>query len=881
MKKDINHVPPRWAVKLLSWYCAPELLDEIAGDLEEEFRYQLKKSGPFRAKLDYIRNVLEFFRPFAIRRRKSITPQPAFNMNMTTHYATVSARNLIRHKSFSAINISGLALGMTCFLVIVLWVRDEKQMDNFHSNGDKLYNIYYTFKRGDHTNGDGRLPLQWTGTGNRLTLDEDIKAEIPEIKYVSGYITGYELPWGHLETFQSGDRKFKFEGSRAGNDFFKMFDYPLLAGDKENALKDKSSLAISRKMATMFFDDAGEAIGRTLRFENSVDFMVTAVFEDLPVHSSLKFDYLINWEMISQFQIESSDNQGKFFVQLNDDADPATAELKLKHFIDRYLDKNAPFKVELGLQPYRDQYLVNRFENGKPEGGRIEYVKVFSGVAFFILIIACINFMNLATARAGKRAKEVGVRKVIGSSRLQLISQFFGESILFAFIAMGISLLLLQLLLPYFNSLTGKQIILPIFDSSMWATLVVLVVVTGLVAGSYPALFLSSMKPVRTLKGVMRFGSGAILARKGLAVFQFSLSIILLIATIVVSKQTSYIQNTHLGYDRENIIYIRIEGELNPKYAVFKEKALKMPGVAMVDRSSEAPHSMGFTADAMNWEGRPEDYHIGFKPTSVGFDFLKIMNLSIVEGRDFSKQNPADTSAFMINETAVKHMGIKDPIGKWISAWDKKGHIIAVLKDYHINSLHQPLQPLIVDVKEDLYFGVIMVRTEPGKTKEALASLQKVYAEVNPNYPFAYQFLDQEYAKLYQAEEVMARLSNAFAMVAILISCLGLLGLVIFSAQQRVREIGIRKVLGATVSSIVNLLSIDFFKLISIAFFIGAPVAWYLMHSWLERFAFKIPLSWWIFALAGLAASLVAMLTIGIQALQSARANPVESLKAE
>jgi hypothetical protein len=336
-----------------------------------------------------------------------------------------------------------------------------------------------------------------------------------------------------------------------------------------------------------------------------------------------------------------------------------------------------------------------------------------------------------------------------------------------------------------------------------------------------------------------------------------------------------------LGYDRENLIYIRVEGDLNAKYAVFKEKALKMPGIAMVDRSSEAPHSMGFTADAMNWEGKLPDQHIGFKPTSVGFDFIKLMNLKIVEGRDFSQARLTDTAAFMVNETAVKHMGIKDPIGKWISAWQKKGHIIAILKDYHTNSLHLPMQPLIVDVKENLDFGVVIARTEPGKTKEALESLAKVYAEVNPNYPFAYQFVDQEYQKLYRNEQVMTTLTNAFAIVAILISCLGLLGLAMFAAQQRVKEIGIRKVLGATVVNIINLLSQDFLKLVFVSFIIGAPIAWYFTHQWLQTFAFQIDLSWWIFAVAGLSALLVALLTISVQAIQSAVANPVESLKVE
>jgi ABC-type antimicrobial peptide transport system permease subunit len=558
-------------------------------------------------------------------------------------------------------------------------------------------------------------------------------------------------------------------------------------------------------------------------------------------------------------------------------------EKKINQFINtRQVDKNDDVKIEIGLQRYGDQYLFSSFVNGKPQSGRIEYINIFSGVAVFILVMACINFMNLATARSIKRAKEIGVRKVVGSSRASLIAQFFGESMLLSFFALILSLSLTLILLPVFNSFTDKQISFPVNETSSWLFLICLMLLSGLVAGSYPALFMSSLKPARILKGMVRFSGASIWFRKGLAGFQFVLSMVLLIATFVVSRQTDYIQHAHLGYDRENLLYIRVEGELNPKYAVFKEQASRMPGIAMVDRSSEAPHAMGFTVSGpINWEAKPKDASIGFKPTSVGFDFLKLMNLKIAEGRGFSKAHATDTSAFMVNEEAVKQMGLKEPIGAWVSAWDKKGHIIGVLKNYHTNSFHEPIKPLIVDVKEDLYFGVIIVRTEPGKTEEALASLEKVYRDINPNYPFAYQFVDQEYDKLYRNEQVTAKLSNAFAGLAIMISCLGLLGLVMFSAEQRTKEIGIRKVLGATVSNIVRLLSQDFLKLVLIAFCIAAPLAGYVMNQWLQNFAYKIELSLWVFIASGATTLLVALITMSVQAIKSAVADPVHSLRSE
>ncbi len=569
--------------------------------------------------------------------------------------------------------------------------------------------------------------------------------------------------------------------------------------------------------------------------------------------------------------------------------------------IDRFYqvraDKNDPEKINLGLQKFGNSYLVSNFVNGRPHGGRIEYVNIFTGIAIFILIIACINFMSLATARSVKRAREVGIRKVVGSSRTLLIGQFLGEAVLMAFLALIISLILLQVFLPLFNELTGKAIAIPYNSYRFWLVLSALVIITGLIAGSYPALYLSSLKPVRIMKGFIHLPGKDAFFRKGLSVFQFSLSILLLIATLVVFRQMQFIEYTHLGYDRENLLYIQIEGELSNErnYLTFKNEALRLPGISMVDRSTETPHSMNFVvdtddgatetatgADAINWEGKTKNEHVGFEPASVGYDFVNLMKLKIVEGRNFSKDRVTDSAdAFLVNQEAVREMGMKDPIGKWISAWKKRGHIIGVLRDYHANSLHQPIRPLVLDIKEYEYFGVIIVRTVPGKTKDAIAGLGKVYKEINPNYPFTYQFVDQEYNKLYRSEAVVSRLSEVFAGLAIAISCLGLLGLAIFSAEQRIKEIGIRKVLGASVANLVTLFSRDFLQLVSLSFFIALPFGWFIMSRWLQGYAYRIQLAWWIFALAGLTGILVALLTISFQALKSAVANPVKNLRSE
>lgn len=849
--------------------------------------------GLFRARVDYVRSVLGFMKPFAVKRKKTSSSSP---MTMIRHYLLVTMRNLMRHKSFAFINVTGLALGMTCCLFIYLWIRDERSIDNFHAHGDRLFNVYQSITAENRTEGSYSTIIQFDSLGREIPI-ADIGHVAPEVEAIAFYATGYELPWGHPETLQVGERIHKWNGARANENFLTMFSYPVIAGDAATALKDLSGMAISRKLAEVYFDTPENAIGKSMRYENIFDFVVNAVFEDVTPQSTRQFDFLLNWES-QMTRLPWASPVANTSVLLKEGADKHAVETKLNRLLQSRLDPNAPYTVELGLQPYRDKYLTGQFENGRPHGGRIEYIGIYTYAAFFILVIACINFMNLATARSIKRAKEVGVRKVVGSSRSALIAQFFGESFTLSVFALLFSGLLVYVLLPGFNLFTGKNISISFASPQTYLMVAGLVIFTGLVAGSYPALFLSSLKPAGILKGALRFTKSSVWLRKGLAVFQFVISIVLLVATIVITQQTQFLQHTNIGYDRNNLVYISVEGVLATQrgYDVFKERALKLPGVAMVDRASETPHAMSFVvdraedgksetaddSDAIRWEGKTHGTATGFKPMSVGFDFLSIMDLKIVDGRGFSREFATDSAdAFMINEEAVKHMGLKDPIGKWVQAWNKKGHIIGILKDYNTHSLREPILPLIVDVKEYENFGVIIVRTEPGKAKLALEGLGHIYKEINPAFAFAYQFLDEEYNKLYQSEQVVTQLSNVFAVVAIIISCLGLLGLVIFSAEQRTKEFGIRKVLGASVQDIVGLLSQDFIKLVIISFCIAAPLSGYFMHVWLQQFAYKIELSWWIFVLSGCVALLIALLTISYEAIQSATTNPVKSLKTE
>jgi len=473
------------------------------------------------------------------------------------------------------------------------------------------------------------------------------------------------------------------------------------------------------------------------------------------------------------------------------------------------------------------------------------------------------------------------VRKVVGAVRSVLIGQFIGEAILLTVVAVVLSLVLVTLMLPLFNDVTQKQIAIPLSHSYFWFGLLGLTAITGIISGSYPALFLSSFSPVKVLKGTLKLSSGSAMFRKGLVVFQFALSVVLIIGTIVVSKQVNYIQTQSLGYDRENLLYIPLEGDLVSKYKTFKDIALKMPGIQSVTRISRVPTNFSSSTGGIDWDGKDPNLNVEFTYVTVGYDFAHTMKLKVLQGRDYAKDFISDTTGYIINEAALKRIGYTDPIGKPLSMWDKKGKIVGVLKDFHFNSLHDKIEPLIIKAGEEDKIGSILVRTQAGQTKEALASLESLCKQLNPKFTFSYAFSDEEYQKLYQSEQVVGKLSNVFAFLAIFISCMGLLGLAMFTAEQRTKEIGIRKVLGASVGSVFALLSREFLVLVFMALIIATPVAWYSMNKWLLNFAYRTPVQWWIFALAGVIAIVVTFITISFQSAKAALMNPVKSLRSE
>lgn len=790
---------------------------------------------------------------------------------MIKNYLKTALRNLVKNKAFSFINISGLSLGLTCSVLIALWVQDEYRVDAFHDDLDRIYTITSTEFTGNEITYGG-------GYDSPGLLGEELKRVMPEVELACNY------GWIEWRTFAVDDEKTKQPGIFAGADFFKVFSYPLVVGSKETALKTIESIALSRKMATGLFGSPEVALDKSVRFENYKDLRVTAVFEDLGDNVSERFEYVINWDLFVERNKWVNDwgNSGPYtFIKLHKQANAETLKSKLQHFLKGYDKEYSDLhRLELSMQPFGEKYLYSNFKDGKVAGGRIEYVRLFSLVAIFILLIACVNFMNLSTARSLKRAKEIGVRKVNGAVRSALMGQFMLEAILFTSIAVLLALLALLLLLPHFNLLTGKDIQAPLMDVRFWLGMIGLTLITGVISGSYPALLLSSFRPILVLKQNLKTGSTALFFRKGLVVFQFALSMIFIVGMIVISNQVSFIQSKYLGYQKNNLVYVAISGTMATNFKTFKHEALGLPGIMDISFMSSRPVELENTTIDVEWEGKMPDSKAVFVQLAVGFDFVKTMQSTVIAGRDFS-EDFADSANYLINEKALRVLGYEDPIGMPLTFWGVKGRIVGVVEDFHFNSLHVPIEPLIIRLHTRRPFGYAAIRTEPGKMQFALQGLEDLHKQLNPEFVFAHQYADEEVAYSYRSEQVIQQLSRYFALLAIFISSLGLLGLVIYSAEQRTKEVGIRKVLGASVSQIVGLLSKEFMKLVFISMILSAPIAYYFMSIWLRSFEYRVAIEWWVFIVAAAGAALVALMTTGFQAAKAAMENPVKSLKAE
>ena len=788
---------------------------------------------------------------------------------MGSQYLKIAWRNLIRNKTFSAINMVGLALGMASSLLIGLWILDESSIGTHYPNTPYLYRVL------TREMNRGQVDVYDETPG---LLADELKRQFPEVEHTAGFV------WREPFVLTVGNQKERQTGAYAGADWLQMYSIPLLAGSPAKALSAPSNVVISASLANRLFGGAQAALGQALRVNNQKDYQVSAVFKDLPSNTEFKYDFLLTWsDLLARYpNLSDWGNSGpRTRLQLRPGTDVARFEQKMQTFFAaRHKPAASSLKVAYFLQPQADAYLYSMFNNGIADSGRIQYVRLFALVALFLVLIAIVNFVNLATARSVNRAKEVGVRKSVGAQRGLLVQQFLGESLLITILALLLAFLLTSSLLPYFNQLTDKQMELPVGQPWFWGTLLGLGLLTGLLAGFYPALYLSSLNPVQILKSSLRTGPGVRTFRQGLVVFQFGLSMLFMVGTMVVYQQLDYVKTKHLGYDRENLLYVPAEGELAAKFEPFKQELLRMPGIQSVSYVQQNLTEFNNNTNAISWPGKDPAAAVQFAHQSVGYDFVETLKLQLY-GRDFSPRFGTDSTNYLINEAAAKQMGYVDAVGQPLTQWGRAGTIIGVLKDFHTGSMHQAITPLVIRLSPHAYGQTILIRTQPNQTTTALASLKTICQRINPTFPFSHQFADSAYEKLYKSETIVGVLTTIFAGLALFIACLGLYGLVTFMAEQRTREIGIRKVLGASVPTIVTLLSKDFLKLVLVAILIASPLAWYVAKQWLQRYAYHIDLSWGLFVLSGTVAILIALVPVSFHSIKAALVNPVKSLKSD
>ncbi len=789
---------------------------------------------------------------------------------MFRNYFSVAIRNIFRNKLFSFVNILGLACGIGSALLIFLWINDELRTNHFH---ERLGRIYSVMENQQYT--DGRL---FTFSSTPGPMAPFIKEKYAEIEKTSRYT------WEVNELFSLSDKAFYEKGRYAEQDFLDMFSFGLVAGDLSTALTDKSSIVISRKMAEKFFGHE-DPLGKSLLLNTKNFFTVTGVFKDIPKNSSLQFEYLLPfqffWDQNKNWLDQWDNNNIRTFVMLRSRTSAQEFGKKFIHEIKQHVEKT---NIELFVYPFGETYLRGDFENGKPSGGRIEYVRIFFMVAVFVLVIACINFMNLTTAQASKRAKEVGLRKVIGAFPGQLFRQFMGESFLTVILAAALAIGMVLIVLPGFNELTGKDLGFFLLDSKIALIFIVEVIFTSLLAGSYPAIFISAYKPVEVLKGQLQSGNAASLFRKVLVIVQFALSIILIISTVVVFRHMNYMENKDIGFVRDNVFYVWMQGNMIERFETVRQQLLTNPGIESVTASSQLPIDIGNSTSGLVWEGKDPEERILFTNMNVDYEFIQTMKMEMVEGRPFDRTVVTDSVNYIVNEKAASKFGFKNgTANQELTMWDRKGTIVGVVKDFNFGSLHSPIEPLILRIpKMNQYsFNCLLIRAKENQIDQALKSTEKIWKEYSAGYPFYYSFLNQDWENLYKTEGQRGKIFNALSVLSIFISCLGLFGLSSFSAERRTKELGIRKVLGASRPGLVGLLGKEFAVLVLLASMVGCPIGWYLMNAWLTNYAFHVEVGWISLVSAAAACMSISLMTIAYHSLKVSAANPAHSLRYE
>ena len=869
--KEQKPQPPRWPDKLLERFCAPHLLEEVIGDLHERYYLRVQRVGEVKARRQYWQEVLAYMRPYIFQRKTSYYSK-FIDMDMLKNYFTIAFRNLSKQKVYSFINIGGLAVGMVVAMLIGLWVWDELSFNKYHDNYERIAAV------AQNQTYEGEV-----GTSSSQSMQLG-----PELRSSYGSYFKHVV----MSSFtQSPILSFE-ETALTKTGYFMEADAPellslnMLKGTR-TSLQDPYSILLSESTAYALFGDT-DPMGEVLKIDNRFDVKVTGVYEDLPDNSS--FNDLLFIAPLDLLVKSGNRNLGwvnnwlEVYVQLADNVDMGTASMAIKDakLINVGQDL-AKFKPELFLHPMSKWRLYSDFENGVNTGGYIEVVWLFGIIGVFVILLACINFMNLSTARSEKRAKEVGIRKVIGSARSQLISQFFSESFLMVFLAFLVSLLFVQLALPWFNEVAHKKISMVWTNYGLWVFGLGMILITALISGSYPAFYLSAFRPIKVLKGTFRVGRHASLPRKALVIVQFTVSVTLIIGTIIVYQQIQFAKNRPLGYDRNGLLTIPMKTEeVKKHYAVFRNDLLATGTIAEVSRSECAVTDMWWSDYGLEWRGKDPDMQVNVHRGAVDYEFGKTVEWKIKEGRDFSRAFASDSAAMILNEAAVDYMGFENPIGENVKLYGRDYTVIGVIEDMVSQSLFDPVKQTFYIIEPFNRFEFINVRINPqASASEAVEAIAQSFKKHNPATPFEYTFADEKFANKFAFEARIGKLAGIFATLAVLISCLGLFGLSAFVAEQRTKEIGIRKVLGASVTQLWQLLSKDFVILVLISCLIAMPIAYFLLQGWLQNYEYRTEISWWVLAAAGIGALFITLLTISFQTIKAALTNPVESLRNE
>lgn len=859
--------PPQLPLRFLRWFCRPDFIEDVEGDLTELYESRLDRNA-FRAYLNFLIDVMLLLRPGVVRDFKIF--DHIISIAMLENYIKIAFRNALKYKGYTAINLLGLVVGIASSTLIFLWVHDEMNVDQFHTNKDNIYQLFRNMRQSN-----GQVITTESIPKPAADLIKDTYPEVNKVALMS---------WPMERLLSKDENNSKVEGHFVSPEFLELFSFEVIQGDSKTALKEMSSILISEQVAERYFgyNWKDTALGQSLRIDNTWNATVTGVFKNPGRESSIQFDWLIPAEafFLQNDWVNDWGNGsfGAYFTVDNDLKAQAVSERALNEINDHTQGQSNAGDEQLIVHKFSNYYLNSNFDNGVVAGGRIKYVRIMTVIAIFLLLVASINFMNLATARADRRSKEIGLRKVMGGSKTSIGIGFYMESFLLTSLAVVVSVVLVLLLLPYFNALTEKTLFIDFTSLTTWIFLIGTIFIVGVLSGTYPAIVLPKLQIMQAIKGTVQQSSLTVLMRKGLVIFQFGISSLLIIGTLVIHDQLDYILNKDLGINKENLLILPLEGDLNKRLETYRNELQNIPEVTGVTVASGNPINYGRTTSSAQWDGKDpsKGYEIGILLTDE--NFIDVMGMDIVKGRGFASDRN-DQKGYLINETAAKVMGYKDPVNQNLSFWGSKGKIIGVVKDFHTKDLYKPIAPLIISLMPQRT-DQVLIRIQ-GHPATALKSIEDITKRLNPAYDFEYSFIEKSYAEGYKTEMQVSSLANIFTVISIIISCLGLFGLSAYTAERRSREIGVRKVHGASIPQILLLLSKDYSKLMILAFLFAIPFGYFYAEQWLDNFEFRTGLNWVMFLLAGIITFVVGVATISLKSYQAASVNPVKSLKEE